>query len=160
MQFDDDVLNGHMQQASNDVWNVPTLRPMQLEVVNALLNPRLPNNIIAIHKTGGGKTHIIRVVGVMEGGIILIFIPLLTLSADVLIKFQNANDDYGDVNVQHLDELYDVNYDKYKQVLHRCVIISQKTPLLHCLYFYRLSSSFTERYATCRGASNITCYLH
>ena len=56
----------------------------------------------------------------MEGGIILIFIPLLTLSADVLIKFQYANDDYGDVNVQHLDELYDVNYDKYKQVLHRC----------------------------------------
>ena len=60
LQFDDDdVLNGHIQQASNNVWNVPTLRPMQLEVVNALLNPRLPNNIIAIHKTGGGKTHII-----------------------------------------------------------------------------------------------------
>ena len=166
LQFDDDVLNGHIQQASNDVWNVPTLRPMQLEVVNALLNPRLPNNIIAIHKTGGGKTHIIRVVGVMGygGWYYINILPLLTLSADVLIKFQNANDDYGDVNVQHLDELYDVNYDKYKQVLHRCDNLPKDTTSIYCLYFYCLSSSFitwcTERYATCRGASNITCYLH
>ena len=44
----------------------------------------------------------------MEQGIVLIVIPLLTLSADVMSKFTCADQRFGAVTVQHIDELSDV----------------------------------------------------
>ena len=58
--------------------------------------------------------------GVIERGIILIFIPLLTLSADVMSKFTCANEQFGAVAVQHLDELFDANKQVYYDLLERC----------------------------------------
>ena len=59
-----------------------------------------------------GKTHLIRVVGVVEHGVIPIFIPLLTLSADVLAKFTEALRRFRDSTVLHLDELYNNNLEE------------------------------------------------
>ncbi len=53
----------------------------------------------------------------MLGRITVIFIPLLALSADVMEKFESDNVTYGDINVSHLDELYDVNREQYAAVL-------------------------------------------
>jgi hypothetical protein len=64
------------------IWGVPTMHPGQLEVCFCLLHPHLPNSLVVVHWTGGGKTHILRTLGVIERRIILIFIPLLTLSAN------------------------------------------------------------------------------
>jgi hypothetical protein len=58
--------------------------------------------------------------GVMEWGIVLIFIPLLTLSADVMSKFASADQRFGAVIVQHLDKLYDGNKKVYHDLLERC----------------------------------------
>jgi hypothetical protein len=66
--------------ASTSVWGVPTMRPVQLEVCFCLLHPHCPNSLMVVHQTGGRKTNILR-------GIILIIIPLLTLSADVMHNF-------------------------------------------------------------------------
>ena len=90
LQINDDVLDMHIQNASKEVWDVDKLRPMQQNILHSLLHPHQPDHLLAIHKTGGGKTHIIRTAGVYSAGIILIFIPLLTLSADVLTKFTTA----------------------------------------------------------------------
>jgi hypothetical protein len=91
------------------VWGIPTIRPTQLEACYHLLHPHRPNALVVVHRTGGGKTHILRTLGVIERGIVLIFIPLLTLSADVMHKFEDAITTWGNVGVYHLDEHYDCN---------------------------------------------------
>ena len=65
------------------------MRPTQLEVCYHLLHPHCPNSLVVVHRTGG-KTHILRTLGVIERGIVLIFTPLLTLSAEVMHKFEVA----------------------------------------------------------------------
>jgi hypothetical protein len=63
------------------VWGIPMMRLVQLEACFCLLHPPRPNSLMVVHQTGGGKTHILRTLGVIERGITLIKIPLLTLSA-------------------------------------------------------------------------------
>ena len=69
--------------------------PAQLDAVYRLLHPVRSNHLTVIQRTGAGKTHILRTLGVIERGIVLIFIPLLTLSADVMNKFTCANQNFG-----------------------------------------------------------------
>jgi superfamily II DNA helicase RecQ len=64
---------------------------------------------------------------VIERGIVLIFIPLLTLSADVMHKFDAANTTWGNVGVYHLDELYDANRSVFDSILQRCLTIKRNT---------------------------------
>ena len=94
--------------------------PAQLDAVYRLLHPVRPNHLAVIQQTVAGKTHILRTLGVIERGIILIFIPLLTLSPDVMYKFKSANQKFSAVAVQHLDELFDANKQVYYDLLERC----------------------------------------
>ena len=73
-----------------------------------------------IQRTCAGKTHILRTLGVIERGIVLVFIPLLTLSADVMNKFTCANQNFSAITVQHLDKLFDANKQVYYDLLERC----------------------------------------
>ena len=52
--------------ASASVWGILTIRPAQLEVCYCLLHPHHPNSLVVVHWTGGGKTHILRTLGVIE----------------------------------------------------------------------------------------------
>jgi hypothetical protein len=106
---DDDRLKSCIIAASASVWNVHEMYPAQLDAVYRLLHPLRPNHLAVIQQTGAGKTHILRTLGVIKRGTILIFIPLLTLSADVMSKFTCANQKFGAFAVQHLDELFDAN---------------------------------------------------
>jgi superfamily II DNA helicase RecQ len=94
--------------------------PAQLDAVYRLLHPVRPNHLAVIQRTGAGKTHILQTLGVIERGIILIYIPLLTLSADVMSKFTCADQKFGAVAVQHLDELFDANKQVYYDLLEQC----------------------------------------
>ena len=84
------------------------MRPGQLEVEPCfcILHPHRPNSLVVVHRTSGGKIHILQTLGVIERGIILIFILLLTLLADVMHKFEDYNPTWGNVGVYHLDELF------------------------------------------------------
>ena len=117
---DDDRLKSCIIAASALVWSVHEMYPAQLDAVYRLLHPVRPNHLAVIQGTGAGKTHILRTLGVIERGIILIFIPLLTLSADVMSKFTCANQKFGTVAVQHLDELFDANKQVYYHLLEQC----------------------------------------
>ena len=75
--------------------------PAQLDAVYCFLHSVRPNHLAVIQQTGAGKTHILRMLGVIKRGIVLIFIPLLTLSADVMSKFLCANQNSGTVPIQH-----------------------------------------------------------
>lgn len=125
--FDVNKLDQFALAASSNVWSTPQLRPHQQEAIRFIMHPCKPNNVIINHRTGSGKTHIVRVVGVCERAITLIFIPLLTLSADVMQKFTCANDTWGTVEVQHLDELYEANRSKYTTFLQRCRSMQRST---------------------------------
>jgi hypothetical protein len=106
---DDARLKDCIVTASASVWGIQMMRPTQLEACYRLLHPHRPNSLVVVHRTGGGKMHILRTLGVIERGIILIFIPLLTLLANVMHKFEDTNMTWGNVGVYHLDELYDSN---------------------------------------------------
>jgi hypothetical protein len=81
---DDDRLKVCIVAASTSVWGVPDMFLAQLDAVFCLLHPMKPYHLAVIERTGAEKTHILRTLGVIERGIVLIFIPLLTLSADVI----------------------------------------------------------------------------
>ena len=76
--------------ALTSVWGIPTMHPAQLEACYCLLHPHRLNLLLVVHWAGGGKTHILHMLGVIELGIVLIFVPLLTLSTDVMHKFEAA----------------------------------------------------------------------
>ncbi len=107
------------------VWGIPTMHPTQLEACYCLLHPHRPNALVVVHQTGGGKTHILRTLGVIERGIALISIPLLTLSTDVMHKFEDAITTWGNMGIYHLDELYDCNRLAFKRLLQRCSLIDR-----------------------------------
>jgi hypothetical protein len=69
--------------------------PTQINAVFCLLHPMKPNHLAVIEQTVAGKTHILWMLGVIEWGIVLIFIPLLTLLADVMSKFTFAAERSG-----------------------------------------------------------------
>jgi hypothetical protein len=91
--------------------------PAQLEASYHLLHPHRPNSLVVVHLTGGGKMHILRTLGVIKQGIVLIFIPLLTLSVDVMHKFESFDQLWGNVGVYHLDKLYNCHRVGYFDIL-------------------------------------------
>ena len=125
--FDPKLIYKMVMAASSGVWDVPSLRPMQMNTARVMLNPHRPNQIIIVEPTGGGKTHVLCLVGVIEKGMTLIFIPLLALSADVMKKFGTANQRWGTVDVQHIDELHDTNKPGYLRLLERIRGMTRRT---------------------------------
>ncbi len=107
------------------VWGIPKMRLVQLKACFCLLHPHHPNSLVVVHQTGGRKTNILCTLGVIKRGIILIFIPLLTLSANVMHKFESSNPTWGNVGVYHLDKIFDYNRSAYKKLLHCCSEIKQ-----------------------------------
>ncbi len=85
---DNDQLKSCIVATPALIWGVEGIFPAQLDAVYHLLHPVLPDHLAVIQQMGTGKMHIIWTLGVMERGIVLIFIPLLTLSADVMSKFK------------------------------------------------------------------------
>jgi hypothetical protein len=67
------------------------------------------NHLAVIQQAGSGKTHILWTLGVIKQGIVLIFIPLLTLSANVKSELTCTNQHFGAIIIQHLNKLYDAN---------------------------------------------------
>ena len=84
-----DCLKACIVAASVSVWGIWEIFPAQLDAVYCLLHPMHPNHLAVIQRMGARKTHILQMLGVIEQGwgIVFIFIPLLTLSANVMSKF-------------------------------------------------------------------------
>ncbi len=101
-----------------------------------LLHLHCPNSLVVVHQTGGRKTHILCTLSVIERGIILIFIPLLTLSVNVMHKFKLSNPTCGNGGIYHLDKIFDYNCSVYQKLLHRCSEIKQS--MLSTLFIFLL----------------------
>jgi hypothetical protein len=64
----DDRLRACIVAASSSVWGVREMYPTQIDVVYCLLHPLRMNYLAVIQRTGAGKTHIVRMLVVMERG--------------------------------------------------------------------------------------------
>ena len=125
--FDVLQLDEHIRAASAGTWDVPDLRPLQRDAIRLVVRPDRPNQVLLVAVTSAGKTHVLRVVGHILGGIGIIFIPLLTLSADVMAKFTAGDERWGSIEVQHLDELWLNDKRKYRDVLERLGNVERTT---------------------------------
>jgi len=61
--------------------------------------------LLVVDRTGGGKSHILRLVATMVNGIILVIVPLLALSADQMANIIGAIRDFVSSEGHHLGEL-------------------------------------------------------
>ena len=90
------------------VWNrSPT--DFQKEAIPRLLMircaPYIPQALLLIQDTGGGKSSVAQTVGCADCGVTLIIVETLTLAADQQSKILSANGLYGLVLVYQLDSI-------------------------------------------------------
>jgi len=92
------------QQVSNDIWGVKKLRPIQEE---ALMHIVTHQSLLLIGRTGIGKSHFVRMVGTVLGGIVVVVVPLLALMGDQMTKMKpiTMSADGSNIEVYNLDQL-------------------------------------------------------
>ena len=93
----------YIQLASEFVWRLPCLRPIQAEVLQAIFDPTNRRHRLVVAPTAIGKSHIIRMMGTIFKAIHLVIHPLLALTADQVNAFKEANEAYGAFEVHNMD---------------------------------------------------------
>ena len=102
---DDATTMDIIRYAALCVWRKPCLRPVQECAVHKLVyDPVSEGKLLVIDRTGGGKSLILQLSGIIVGGIVFVLVPLLSLTANNISKIRRAVQDYGLVEVHHLDE--------------------------------------------------------
>lgn len=91
-----------LNMLSDRVWDVETPREMQYTGVKTALRE---GKAIVVDRTGGGKSHLIRLLGTMLRGLNIVFHPLLALMGDQVAKFREGRDDHGAIETHNIDEI-------------------------------------------------------
>eukprot|EP00956_Cyclotella_meneghiniana_P034759 scaffold108021_cov55-Cyclotella_meneghiniana.AAC.1 len=101
----DDMVEA-LEALSREKWKMKTaLRPQQVLACATLHEDKASDGIVLnVDRTGGGKSHTMRLSCAYEGGIGIITIPLLALTASIQSKMEDFDRTYGPVSVIHLDE--------------------------------------------------------
>mmetsp|Transcript_10303 Transcript_10303/g.15594 ORF Transcript_10303/g.15594 Transcript_10303/m.15594 type:complete len:602 (+) Transcript_10303:55-1860(+) len=95
-----------MHGLSFNVFGVEKLRAEQMVALQRCADPQFNDSkLLLVTRTGSGKSHVTRTLGVMMNGITVIFVPLLSLSADQMKKMEEAKQCFGSVETHHCDEL-------------------------------------------------------
>ena len=108
----DDSISSHASgtlvrnSAASRVWRTVALRPQQHKAVDKILHDMDGDGkLLLVERTGGGKSLTMQMVLTMIGGIALIIVPLLALTADQVEKIRRANRSFGSVEAHHTDDL-------------------------------------------------------
>ena len=98
-------LHDALEKCSRLTWKVDTMWPMQLACFLAVFSSEnTKKRMIVVQPRGGGKTHVIRVIGSMLRAITLLIHPLLTLTGDQVGRFLEGSDVYGSMEAHNLDK--------------------------------------------------------
>ena len=108
-------------------------------------DPTKPCTLLYIDRASNGKTHITHVIGVCENGITLTIIPILTLLADQMSKFSNANQSYETIKAHHIDEIYKESRLKYNQVRQRIHGLKKKDNFCSLSVFFSSVPSYPSQ---------------
>ena len=113
---------------SREVFQTEELRTLQRWAIQLCINPSIVDSkLLFITRTGYGKSHVMRTLGVLAGGVVIIFVPLLSLSADQMNKMKEASQKYGTVETHHLDELPDDGGKKLARIVNRIEELQETT---------------------------------
>ena len=90
------------------VYGVPSLRPRQVEAAAKIMfDSECRGRLLVVDRTGSGKSLILQTVATCVGGITLVIVPLLSLTANQLSRLELAGQNHGSVKAVHLDETPD-----------------------------------------------------
>ena len=89
------------------MWGTPCLRPTQAAAIAEIMHGGCGGKLLLVHRTGGGKSHIMRMIGSLVAGVVVVIVPLLTLCADQIRKIDEASQKYASCEAQHIDECSD-----------------------------------------------------
>ena len=79
----------NLNYGSSCVWTTPTCRPKQEEAVETIIFLEVcGSKLLVVDRTGSGKSHILRMTATFVGGVILVIVPLLALTADQMAKLE------------------------------------------------------------------------
>ena len=96
----------HVNSGASRVFGVESLRPKQIEGVDRIIfDPSSGGRLIIVDRTGGGKSLILAMTAICIGGISLVLVPLLALTANQLARLSKAIQKYGVVSAHHMDEI-------------------------------------------------------
>jgi superfamily II DNA/RNA helicase len=124
----------HLNSGASRVFAVESLRPKQVEGVERIIfDPSSGGRLIIVDRTGGGKSLILAMTAICIGGITLVLVPLLALTANQLARLSKAIQKYGVVSAFHMDEISrkDLN-DKIIPMMDTMRYDSSSTRLLLC----------------------------
>ena len=86
------------------MWGTPALRPTQSAAIAEIMHGQCAGKLLLVHRTGGGKSHIMRMIGSLVAGITVVIVPLLTLCADQIRKILEASQKYASCEAHHIDD--------------------------------------------------------
>ena len=86
------------------MWGTPALRPTQSAAIAEIMHGQCAGKLLLVHRTGGGKSHIMRMIGSLVAGITVVIVPLLTLCADQIRKILEASPKYASCEAHHIDD--------------------------------------------------------
>ena len=112
---------------SHHVWTVSQVRPNQMIACRHLADLSKPQTLLLCDRCGSGKTHVTRIAGVTKKGIKLVIVPLITLAADQLSKFVDANQAYGTVKAHHVNKEFNTSWAKYNELQYRIRVLGSAT---------------------------------
>ena len=96
----------NLNYGSSRVWTTPTCCPKQEEAVETIIFLEVcGGKLLVVDQTGSGKSHIFRMTATFAGGIILVIVPLLALTADQMVKIRIALQGEGSGSAYHLDDI-------------------------------------------------------
>ena len=103
---DDAPFADYVRRASSRVWGMPDPRPHQVAATHKIIfDRRCHGKVLLVVRTGAGKTHVARLIATMVGGIALVLVLLLSLTADILEGLRRSSDLHGSVEAHHVDDL-------------------------------------------------------
>ena len=93
-------------RASSQVWGMPDPRPHQVDATEKIMfDHRCGGKLLLVVRTGAGKTHVALLTATMVGGIALVLVPLLALTADILDGLRPSSGHHGSIEAHHVDDL-------------------------------------------------------
>ena len=78
-----------IRHVAKELLGVPAMRQEQVEATTRCLDKSIcDSKVLMVLRTGSGKSLVMQTAGIMMGGICLMIIPLLSLSADQVSKMR------------------------------------------------------------------------
>ena len=109
----DASFSAHLNSGLSRVFRTPSLRPMQQVAINSIIcDPAPDGKLIVVGRTGGGNSLILFMTVNSVGGILLVVILLLSLTANQLSRIKKAAQGYGIITAHHLDDTSSMDLEK------------------------------------------------